>query len=239
MRPSSGVAALLLSGIGIVGGSITSSACDGSTEVDSHTSGEPDGGTTDASSCTTTFPVSQPLSAPCCMGWGIDACGAGLFCAAFDGRTQATCYPERSRKHGETCLANNQCLSEHCSKVTNTCTLLPGSACSPGDPCERPLNGVPHACVESRCTATPCDPVAQTGCAPSETCDLAGETTGCRQPGPAKHGESCAPFTGHPCARGLTCVGSVCCKVCKTDADCVGEATCSTHEPWTYGSCSM
>src|SRR5690242_15443328 len=49
--------------------------------------------------------ASQGLSGPCCPELGIDACGANLFCAAFDGREQATCYPERSRMDGTECTA--------------------------------------------------------------------------------------------------------------------------------------
>ena len=54
------------------------------------------GGGLDAQECSSTTPAAQGLSQPCCLSWGADACGAGLFCGAFDGRTVTTCYPERS-----------------------------------------------------------------------------------------------------------------------------------------------
>ena len=55
-----------------------------------------DAGPADAAddTCKSAYARSQTLSQPCCTGWGADACGALLFCAAFDGRTQTTCYPD-------------------------------------------------------------------------------------------------------------------------------------------------
>ena len=238
---SSTLAAMLLSGFGLIAIALVSGACGTTPPTGSGTSGAPasggeaDAGATDAS-CTGAFPVSQPLSAPCCTEWGIDACGAGLFCAALDGRTQATCYPERSRRHREGCLADNQCVSEHCHPVTKTCSLPPGASCNQGDPCDRDDKGVPHECVESRCTATPCDPIYQTGCAESETCDLVEATAGCRKAGPSKLGEPCSDLMGAECVRGLTCYG-VCRRICSSDADCPGESYCIKLAANSFGRC--
>ena len=74
--------------------------------------------------------VSQPLSAPCCLELGIDACGAGLFCAAFDGREQATCYPEYSRGAGQECAEDRHCLSQRCNSETAQCDPRDGE-CTP------------------------------------------------------------------------------------------------------------
>ena len=52
-------------------------------------------------------PPSQGLSQPCCLSHGADACGAGLFCAAFDGRKIPTCYTENSRADRATCFQDN------------------------------------------------------------------------------------------------------------------------------------
>lgn len=239
---SSTAVTLLLSTFGIATGAST--ACDGSAKATEAgpsgapaPQGEADAGTTDEPSCKTTFPVTQPLSAPCCTEWGIDGCGAGLFCAALDGRTQATCYPVRSRRHRETCLADDNCVSEHCDADTKTCNLRPGTSCNPGDPCARDENGVPHTCLESRCTPTPCDPIRQTGCAESETCDLVGETAGCRKVGPSKLGESCYGLAGLPCARGLTC-GGTCSRICSTEADCPNRMSCHRSGPNPFGFCT-
>src|SRR5262245_8286836 len=61
------------------------------------------------------LPVSQTASEPCCPDLGADACGANLFCEAFDGRTQPTCYITGSRKDGEECRADDHCASASCN----------------------------------------------------------------------------------------------------------------------------
>jgi hypothetical protein len=60
-------------------------------------------------------PRSQGLSQPCCILHGVDACGAMLFCAAFDGRSTATCYQEYSRMDGQACNADHNCKSGKCT----------------------------------------------------------------------------------------------------------------------------
>lgn len=107
------------------------------------TSVSPDGGTVgvvaDAESCKSAHPASQAPSQPCCTEWGADACGAGLFCAAFDGRTQATCYPDRSRLGGASCSADTQCLSNACD-ATQVCKGVPGGKCDPSIGCGTALD---------------------------------------------------------------------------------------------------
>jgi hypothetical protein len=78
---------------------------------------------------------SQGLSQPCCQEFGIDACGAGLFCAAFDGRTQATCYPEHSRMALTQCDEDRDCASSACETMTHKCKSLPGEMCDTGVGC--------------------------------------------------------------------------------------------------------
>jgi len=95
-------------------------------------------------SCKSSYPASQSLSEPCCAERGADACGARLFCAAFDGRTQTTCYPERSRLDGETCTANAQCV---------------GNACDPSGVCKAHAPPAPAKCpssctIDAECQAT-------------------------------------------------------------------------------------
>jgi hypothetical protein len=67
-------------------------------------------------------PASQGLSQACCLQRGIDACGAMLFCAAFDGRATATCYSEYSRADGEECFENRHCKSKFCNLDTRKCS---------------------------------------------------------------------------------------------------------------------
>jgi hypothetical protein len=74
-------------------------------------------------------PKSQPIFAPCCMTHGIDACGGGLFCAALDGRTQPTCYGERSRADLSTCTADLQCASGSCNTALGKCRSSPYQGC--------------------------------------------------------------------------------------------------------------
>ena len=84
-------------------------------------SGFDDDAGTDAQACSATIPAAQGLSQPCCLSWGADACGAGLFCGAFDGRTKTTCYLEHSRANGETCTENVQCVNKVCDASSHTC----------------------------------------------------------------------------------------------------------------------
>lgn len=74
--------------------------------------GPTDRGVVDAGPCTQ-GPV-QPLSQPCCIGLGPDACVLGAFCAALDGRAVPVCYAERSRRDGESCTDDVQCTSGTC-----------------------------------------------------------------------------------------------------------------------------
>jgi hypothetical protein len=126
------------------GSAITGNLSDGGTS-----DGGADGGTgasTPDPSCRASYPVSQPLSAPCCVDRGADACGAGLFCAAFDGRTQPTCYPEHSRLVGETCTADVQCQSSACEASGVCSKLAPDGGCATPGGCGTPADdsGSPH-----------------------------------------------------------------------------------------------
>jgi hypothetical protein len=60
------------------------------------------------------YPVGQQASQPCCTKHGRDACGANLVCAVMDGRTQPTCYGERSRTVGQSCTVDEVCFSQAC-----------------------------------------------------------------------------------------------------------------------------
>jgi len=121
-------------GLGLYGDGGTGDGGRAPTTDNSSTSGST---TTTDSSCTSKYPASQSLSEACCAERGADACGAGLFCAAFDGRTQTTCYAERSRADGQTCTENIQCegnacnASGICKKPTTTTPPPPPGKCTP------------------------------------------------------------------------------------------------------------
>jgi hypothetical protein len=82
------------------------------------------------------YPKVQSLAQPCCEASGIDACGAGLFCAMLDGRTIATCYPNWVRMPGESCMADVQCVSGRCA-ASNVCVPALGMACDPKIGCAK------------------------------------------------------------------------------------------------------
>lgn len=66
----------------------------------------------------------------CCPSLGADACGAGLFCASFDGRTIATCFRERSRLTGESCGDDRQCEHGSCNLELGRCRAAEGEVCT-------------------------------------------------------------------------------------------------------------
>lgn len=113
-------------------------------------------------------PASQPLSAPCCLGLGVDACGAGLFCAAFDGRLQPTCYAEGSRPLNAACSGERQCV------VDTYCDVGPGGVegvCVPTR--TRPAGGQCRhdvECTSGRCIGDRCAPTEGDNCDPSAPC---------------------------------------------------------------------
>jgi hypothetical protein len=149
------------------------------------------------------IPMTQGLSEPCCRGYGIDACGAGLFCAAFDGRRQATCYADRSRADRTECTADGQCVSGACNLELERCRSTPATLCTaeigcgpdpagnryacdpedgvcrrvgegdPGDICEVAADCRTELCQEARCKSELGDP-----CEEQEDC-VAGECVDC------------------------------------------------------------
>lgn len=89
---------------------------------------------------------SQGLAMPCCLKDGADACGAGLFCAAFDGRRVPTCYQERSRPDLTSCTADVQCVSGSCHLQAKRCRSQPATRCEAAVGCARAANGDRQGC---------------------------------------------------------------------------------------------
>lgn len=126
----------------VVGSLLAGVACSTGTST---TLVSPDGGAsvdaagpdTGGRACKEANPASQGASEPCCAEWGADACGAGLFCAAFDGRAQTTCYPDHSRLGGDTCAADAQCASGSCA-ASSVCKGVPGGTCDLAVGCGTP-----------------------------------------------------------------------------------------------------
>lgn len=167
------------------------------------------GGSGGAPPCS--FPRSQTLSEPCCTEHGADACGASLFCAAFDGRTQPTCYAERSRPDGAECTANLQCLSAACNVGVQRCQSLPGQPCTQEVGCAPAPAG----------TAYVCNPVAELGL-PANSCAPADPANG----GLCATDDGC---TSHRCVNGHCSSG-------ESGSECADAADCAASAPLCVGN---
>ncbi|MDF2693183.1 MAG: hypothetical protein K0S65_1566, partial [Labilithrix sp.] len=149
------------------------------------------------------LPISQAISQPCCLAKGIDACGANLFCAAFDGRKQPTCYAERSRLDMTECAEDRHCTSGSCNVESGQCRSMPGASCSEAIGCAT-VSGDRMICLKDRCTTSdgelgdPC--VHDTDCT-NGTCSAENRCVG-------KTGASCS--SANDCGDGLCCKGNKC-----------------------------
>ena len=90
---------------------------------------------------------SQGASELCNPDFGIDACGAGLFCEAFDGRKYHTCYILGSRLIGDECSSDEHCVTKNCEG--DTCGGAPlGAACATDFDCASNNCGSFKTCLE-------------------------------------------------------------------------------------------
>lgn len=154
----------------------------------------------------------------CDPALGVDACGAGLFCAAFDERTVPTCYPVRSREVGETCKEDDQCVTRKC--VKKHCEV-PDATDS--DPCARGLVGPSQ--------------VQSALCNPAYGVDACGAGLFCA----AFDGRLCGTcyperrqFGGDPCAApehcaNLNCVNGICAPA-PPESPCLVNADCASRD---------
>lgn len=225
--------------------------------------GSAPGGSGGATACSA--PASRALSQPCCPEHGADACGAGLFCAAFDGRTQPTCYPERSRPDGAECAASIQCTSGACNADRRRCQSLPGQACTQEVGCAPDPTGRAYVCnpvAELGFPANSCAPtdpmngglcIGDDGCAShlcvngrcssgesGSPCHDAGD---CAPSAPLCVDERCSPGTaGTACASPAECASTApfCVKgACRTGdagSPCGSGAECAPFAPHCVGS---
>lgn len=203
----------------------------------------PGSGTGTGPACTTLYGKAQPGSAPCCMEYGADACGASFFCAAFDGRTQPVCYPERSRLDGQECTADLQCMSGIFNQEARACAARPGGNCTPEVGCA-PLGTQKYGCIGGSCMPLG-DGSLGSRCASTSDC-VVGSCVG----------NVCVGAPDDPCSEDEQCASNVCydgqCCVPKTCAQlgaacgfqyahCGRYVDCGTCDDWndcTEDSCS-
>lgn len=208
---------------------------------------------------------SQPVSAPCCLSLGIDACGAALFCAAFDGRTQPTCYPEGSRNPGDTCSGERQCSRGAFCDPTGRCVregaLAGGEACTDDRACSTgicdPASRLCAAAEGESCEGqgVPCVPSESLFCDPFEQICLEAREDQCdfRTHNPCSSNEACdvrgpsnppqfgcrpegSAGAGAVCARPDDCVrGTTCVQISENDIKC--RTLCSADLPCSTGMC--
>ena len=165
----------------------------------------------------------QLASQPCCPDHGADACGAGLFCAAFDGRKTHSCYLERSRLGGEECREDRHCLSNSCNQETATCRVLPGEACSSDGECAPDSLGKSYGCEPQSGSCFPIgDGSLGSECANDNSCidgavcvDLACELP----PGVCGPGDGTGPCSQDP--------ASAACMACRLTVHEACVSTCS------------
>jgi hypothetical protein len=177
------------------------SGCGSSTTGSGSTGGT--GGTD--SSCKARWPASQSVSQGCCTDWGVDACGANLYCAAFDGRTQTTCYQERSRDDLSECTADVQCASGSCSTARNACRSSSGNHCTVAVGCADRADGTRQGCLGEPPT---CLALLTSGSECGEGAECL--STSCVFPG------SCSTFPNSQCSATHICPNAT--DVCSPDS---------------------
>lgn len=175
------------------------------------------------------LPEVRAVSESCCESYGVDACGAGLFCAAFDGRSVATCYGNRTRSPGQTCGDDQHCASLTCSEQ-GFCAALPTMACEPEWGCTGAEAGGRYVCAEGTCQQAG----RATGfCLDTSDCDgYVCVDARCVAPRPTKMvGEACT--VSGECAS-ENCFNGACSCSKQSNAGCPqgGRCTGGSHATW-------
>jgi len=118
----------------------------------------------------------QGLSQACCLTHGGDACGAELFCAAFDGQEAATCHAEGSRRDRTSCLEDRHCASGSCNVDAGLCRSGRRSLCDPEiGRAPSPTTGGAVVCVAATSTCFPLgDGASGSICAIDSDCQSGG-----------------------------------------------------------------
>jgi hypothetical protein len=197
--------------------------------------------------CDSSIPKTQSLSQPCCQAYGIDACGAGLFCAAFDGRTQATCYAEHARMDQETCGEDVQCLSSSCNLDVGKCRSTPQTSCTQEVGCAPDPTGRMYTCGSGgTCTIT--GSAIYSHCTQGADCDagLQCAAVGVRQgaAGSFCTTQLCQDGNDAPCQSPLgtgkcfvLTTTPICLLTCTTNSECPAGSACNIQVGACFSAC--
>lgn len=162
------------------------------------------------------------LSQRCCLDYGIDACGPGLFCAAYDGREFAACYANHSRTDGASCTADNECQSYRCNRETGRCKASPNTTCTPTDGCgPGPETAANYVCAAGTCqksTGAERQPCATHADCQSQICMNNQCTAG-------RLGDAC---TAHEHCQSQSCVQNQCTDK-SNNSPCTSPADCTSN----------
>lgn len=171
-----------------------------------------DGGVAAATGCKGKYDKDRTASEACCPEWGVDACGAHLFCAAFDGRQQPTCYEEYSRVDQAACTEDRQCQSRQCNVGAGKCKSTNFAPCDAAVGCADDSRGWPARCVQSA-TGLTCKPLSScgSGCIQASECF----SNACSVPSGYSNtycgcvkGDACGG--SRECSDGTSCVSGFC-----------------------------
>jgi hypothetical protein len=184
--------------------------------------------------------ASRGASQPCCPSLGQDACGASLFCAAFDGRTEATCYAERSRADLTACSADIQCVSGACHTSLALCRSSLGLTCTLDVGCAPLPNAAKTVCdphADVRGPALTCKEVLGTD---GSACELA---TDCDS-GHCRDHTCASGANGAPCGAPADCDSGQCvsggCSDGSMGGPCGSNADCASTAPHCVdGACHL
>lgn len=180
---------------------------------------------------------SQGSAEQCCLSYGADACGAGLFCAAFDGRTVPTCYSNGSRRDGQTCTADAQCSSMSCNTMVDACRTA-ASMCDPEIGCA-PQTGSRRTCVPSNATQGTCQDVGN-GTEGSLCADDTDCTAGRCDASTARCSSGTAPNLGARCSADADCrapTGMALCRPLVAQSSSNLDGYCVQACDYSAGSC--
>lgn len=180
---------------------------------------------------------SRGASESCCLALGIDACGAGLFCAALDGRTTPSCYVERSRLDGEECGADDHCASASCHPQQHRCRMSPGAACEAALGCSDAIDGN-QACDPSNSRCRPAEGTSGSLCEEDAECNVGTcSNTRCTSSADFTCGGQCSGCANPPTSTCATCLNLEAFKGSPCYANAVASPACQPANCSAYYQC--